>query len=94
MQNLIVYVALIGIMLQGGCSIAQIQHEESTRPFGSSVRLAVRQQTLNPEAGSDAPVVGIDGRYAEKVMEKYHEGPKTKSEDGQSISVMIVEPSR
>lgn len=91
MQNMFVYFALTAIMLQAGCGLTQIQHEESTIPFGSSVRLAVKQQTLNPEAGGDAPVVGLDGRYASKVAEKYHEGPKTKSEDGQSISEIIID---
>ncbi|QJB55237.1 hypothetical protein [Pseudodesulfovibrio sp. zrk46] len=91
MKNMLIHLALIGIMLQAGCSIAQVDHKESTLPFGSSVKLAISQQTLNPEAGTDAPVVGIDGRYAQKVAEKYNEGPRTEAKDGQSISGLIVE---
>ncbi|SOB59734.1 conserved protein of unknown function [Pseudodesulfovibrio profundus] len=90
MQNVLIYLAIIGIMLQAGCSVVQVQHEESSIAFGSSARLAMRQQILNPEAGGDAPVVGIDGRYAETVAEKYLKGPKTKSESGQSISEVII----
>lgn len=89
MNNLSVYVVMGLIIAQAGCS-PMIQHEESTRPFGSSVHLAIRQQIVNPEAGSDAPVVGLDGRYAASVAGTYQEGPKTKAEDGQSISEDIV----
>ncbi len=90
MRNVFIYTAIIGIMLQAGCSVVQIQHEESTIPFGAAARLAVSQQTLNPEAGTDAPVVGLDGVYANTVAEKYQEGPKTDAKDGQSISETIV----
>jgi len=89
MQNLSIYAAIICIMLQAGCAV-MIDHEESTVPFGSSTRLAIRQQTLNPEADSDAPVVGLDGRYAAKVAEKYNEGPRTDPKDGQSVSEIVI----
>lgn len=90
MQNIFVSIAMGLIIAQAGCS-PLIQHEESTRPFGSSVRLAVQQQIVNPEAGSDAPVVGLDGRYAASVAGAYQEGPRTKAEDGQSVSETIVQ---
>ncbi len=89
MQNLTIYLGMFLIVLQAGCS-PLIQHEESTRPFGESARLALRQQILNPEAGTDAPVTGLDGRYAAKVAEKYHEGPVTESKDGMSISEIVI----
>ena len=90
MRNIIIYIAMGLMTLQAGCSLVQIEHEESTLPFGSSARLAVKQQILNPEAGSDAPVVGLDGRYAAKVAEKYNEGPKTEAKDGQSVSEIVI----
>jgi hypothetical protein len=89
MGNFVVYLAVIVIMLQMGCS-PLIQHEESTIPFGSAVRQAVNQQILNPDAGNDAPVVGLDGRYAAKVGAKYNEGPSTKPDQGQSVSELII----
>jgi len=89
MQNVFVYLAILGIMLQAGCS-PLIQHEESTKPFGSSARLALSQQILNPDAGGDAPVVGLDGRYAAEVAKAYQEGPKTDASDGQSVSELII----
>ncbi len=89
MGNLIVYLAVFAIMFQMGCS-PMISHEESTAPFGSSARLALSQQIYNPEAGTDAPVVGIDGRYAAKVGTTYQEGPKTESKTGQSVSEIII----
>lgn len=91
MQNIIVYIALILIMATSGCGIVQTEHEESTVAFGSSVRYAVRQQTLNPEAANDAPVTGLDGRYAAAIAKKYQEGPKTDAKDGQSVSEVIIE---
>lgn len=90
MNNLIVYALLFGIMLQAGCS-PLIQHDESTRPWSSAARQAMRQQIANPEAGTDAPVVGLDGRYASKVAEVYMEGPRTDPDAGQSVSETIIE---
>lgn len=90
MNKFFIYIAMTGIMLQAGCSVLQVQHEESTLPFGHSTRLAVKQQILDPNAGGDAPVVGLDGRYAAKVVEKRHDGPVTKAEDGMSISEVVI----
>lgn len=91
MRNIIVYIALILIMLNSGCGLTQVEHEESTVAFGSSVRYSIRQQTLNPEAANDAPVTGLDGRYAASIAKKYQEGPKTDAKDGQSVSEVIIE---
>lgn len=86
MQNFLIYIAMFIIMLQAGCGTMNTANE-TTPPFGSSVRMAVQSQIANPEAGqSDAPVVGIDGRYAAKVAEKYQSGPREKEEaKGQSL---------
>lgn len=90
MRNVLVYAAVLGIMLQMGCS-PLTRHEESTAPFGTAVSQALNQQILNPEAGTDAPVVGLDGRYAAKVGTTYQEGPKTDSGEGQSVSEIIIQ---
>ncbi len=39
--------------------------------FGDAARLAVAQQTLNPQAGGDAPVNGIDGATARESIGRY-----------------------
>lgn len=90
MQNLLIYIAIVGIMLQAGCG-TMFEAEETTPPFGSSVRMAVRSQTVNPEAGTDAPVVGLDGRYAAKVVEKYQSGPIDKAERQTGSTFGVVE---
>lgn len=90
MQNYLIYLAMIGIMLQAGCgTIYEAKH--TTPPFGSSVSMAIRSQTANPEAGTDAPVVGLDGRYAAKVAEKYQSGPADKKERQGGSQFGVVE---
>lgn len=90
MQNILVYIFILGIMLQAGCG-TMFKAEETTPPFGSSVKMAVSMQTYNPEAGTDAPVVGLDAKYGAKVAEKYHEGPKKKKERGFGSIFGVVE---
>jgi len=90
MQNFLVYLAIVGIMLQAGCG-SMYEVDETTPPFGSSVRMALESQTANPEAGSDAPVVGIDGKYAAKAAEKYQAGPKEKKERASGSTFGVVE---
>nr|WP_287412436.1 hypothetical protein [Pseudodesulfovibrio sp.] len=90
MQNFMIYLAIVGIMLQAGCG-SMYEVDSTTPPFGSSVRMAVKSQTANPEAGSDAPVVGLDGKYAAKVAEKYQSGPKEKKERAYGSMFGVVE---
>ncbi|NDV20698.1 hypothetical protein GO013_14900 [Pseudodesulfovibrio sp. JC047] len=93
MQNLLIYLGMIGIMLQAGCGIMNNVDTSAPR-FGSSVRMALESQRANPEAGSSAPVVGLDGRYAAKAAEKYQAGPKEKK-DRESGSIFgVVEASK
>jgi len=89
MRTFLIITALLGIMLQAGC--AALSTEESTPPFGSSVRMAVRSQTAYPDAGSDEPVIGLDGRYAQKVAERYIAGPKEKDSKSGGGNVSLVE---
>ncbi len=39
--------------------------------FGETVRLTAQQQTLNPNAGGDAPVNGIDGATGRESIGRY-----------------------
>lgn len=40
--------------------------------FGTSVKMATAQQTLNPDASrNDAPVNGLDGRSAREAINRY-----------------------
>jgi len=89
MRTILIITALMGIMLQAGCAASSTA--ESTPPFGSSVRMAVRSQTAYPDAGSDDPVMGLDGRYAQKVAERYVAGPKSKDSQPGGGSVSIIE---
>ena len=92
MQNILIYLAIVGIMLQAGCG-TMFESAHTTPPFGSSVRMAVVSQTANPEAGSDAPVVGLDGRYAAAVGDKYQAGPGEKG-GGKSESSGLAEGTK
>ncbi|WP_147819691.1 hypothetical protein [Salidesulfovibrio onnuriiensis] len=81
------------LFLASGCHLAQVEHAESTAPFGSSTRLAVDQQILNPMPAGTEPVRGMDGKYAQTVMEKYQKGPSSqpqKSSNKESLVDVIV----
>jgi|GEM_PF-2016701 len=82
MQNILIYLALVCIMLQaGGCGVLPTPPGESRTPaFGSSVNTALAEQTANPEAGGDAPVVGLNGRYGAAAAAKYEQGPREKQD--------------
>ncbi|GAB7024486.1 hypothetical protein [Salidesulfovibrio brasiliensis] len=68
-----------------GCGGMQVEHTESTIPFGSSVSHAVEAQKLNPMPAGTDPVTGADGEYALKVLENYQKGPEPSSKDSQSL---------
>ncbi len=74
-----------------GCSIAQVDHEESTPAFGSSVRMAVQNQILNPLPAGTEPVRGADGKYTQAVVEKYQKGPKpdAKRKDTSVVDIIL-----
>ncbi|WP_207264657.1 hypothetical protein [Desulfovibrio sp. Huiquan2017] len=85
MRNILIYIAMVGIMLQAGCG-TMFENDRTSPEFGSSVRMAVASQTANPEAGGDAPVVGIDGQYAAAMVARYQAGPST-ADDSDSGAV-------
>ena len=90
MKRFMIFFALMGMVLQAGCGTAFIA-EETTPPFRSSVNCAIMSQTVNPEAGSDDPVVGMDGVYGSKVMTNYQAGPKKKESGGSGSTAVIME---
>ncbi len=76
-KNYSVFIGLIiVIMFLTGCTYRDANMEawkgdnRLKEDYGNSQRLAISNQTLNPEAGKDLkPVYGFDGRAAEKVVE-------------------------
>ncbi|WP_243544173.1 hypothetical protein [Pseudodesulfovibrio tunisiensis] len=75
MRAITILTMLIGLPVLTACSVMQVEREETTPPFGSSVRSTVQSQYVNPEPAGDAPVTGMDGRYADKVFRNYEKGP-------------------
>lgn len=92
MQNILIYIGMVAIMLQAGCG-TMFDPESGAPAFGSSVRMAVASQTVNPEAGSDAPVAGVDGRYAEAVVKRYQAGP-AKSDGANGSQTTVITESK
>lgn len=77
LRTLLAAVALLPLAaLAQGCALTR-QH---TPEQGYSVGQMLTLQTLNPEAGGTAPVVGLDGKYAEQAMTNYQELPKPNEE--------------
>ncbi len=77
---------IITALLAGCAPLVQEQHLPAQ---GFSVRQAIALQTLNPDAGGTAPVLGLDGRYAQQTIINYQEMPlpakEAESEDLGSV---------
>ncbi len=58
----------LGMVLLSACTPTTPQWD--TR-FGQSVRLSQQQQTIDPTAGGDAPVNGIDGASGREAIVRY-----------------------
>ncbi len=70
--------AALGLMLAialAGTGCASTTPQLDAR-FGQAARLAASQQVLNPSAGGDAPVNGIEGSVARESMIRYRSGFK------------------
>ncbi len=81
------------MFLASGCRAMLVEHHESTVPQGSSVHMAVENQILNPMPAGTEPVRGMDGKYAQSVIEKYQKGPTSepqKSSSKESLVDVIV----
>lgn len=70
---------LVIVMLLGGCNIFESRLEKD---YGNSHRLAIENQTLNPEAEKNLePVYGIDGKTANIIVEGFQKGFKDRSRE-------------
>lgn len=90
MKKIQISFVIMGALLLSGCG-SLYEGTPSTPEFGSSVRMAIASQTVNPEAGTDAPIVGIDGRYAAAAAENYQSGPKDRKERESTSTFGVVE---
>ncbi len=76
----------LAICLCAAMGCAELQPQQPENHFGESVRSFVHNQKLHPEPARPLdPVVGIDGRYAEKAMENYQNAPGSEAEKQKQI---------
>lgn len=70
-SHLIAFViGMTAVLLFGGCASNRLEND-----YGTSYKLAVMNQTLNPDAEKNLrPVEGIDGQTSQKILDKYHTG--------------------
>ena len=62
-------IALAAVCLLSACAQTSPQFDAN---FGNTVRAAVAQQTLNPDASANtAPISGMDGRAAREAVDRY-----------------------
>ncbi len=70
---------LVIVMLLGGCTVFESRLEKD---YGNSHRLAIVNQTLNPEAEKNLePVYGIDGNTADIIVESFQKGFEERSRE-------------
>jgi hypothetical protein len=63
-------IGMIAVILLSGCASNRLEND-----FGTSYKLALMNQELNPEAEKNLkPVEGIDEQAGQKILEKYHTG--------------------
>jgi hypothetical protein len=66
---LLMLIPAVASMLLAGC--AEVSRVEMD--YGTSFKLSKFNQTLNPDAEKNLdPVVGLDGKAVDKIMERYH----------------------
>ena len=77
MAGFVCFWGVVGVIAVALLSCAGPSPSRLQMDFGTSAKLAVVNQTLDPEAGKNLePVMGMDGKAAEGAMEKYREGFK------------------
>ena len=62
--------AILFTALLTGCAYSSFAPNYDAR-FGDAVRAARQAQTLNPSAGSQPPVMGLEGSSAHEAMQRY-----------------------
>ena len=79
---------LVIVMLIGGCTAFESRLEKD---YGNSHRLAIVNQTLNPEAEKNLePVYGIDGKTANIIVESFQKGFEDRSPEPEYPLNVIV----
>ena len=79
---------LVIVMLLGGCNVFESRLEKD---YGNSHRLAIVNQTLNPEAEKNLePVYGIDGNTANVIVEGFQKGFEDRSPEPEYPLNIIV----
>lgn len=67
------------VILLVGCTVSESRLEKD---YGNSHRLAIVNQTLNPEAEKNLePVYGIDGKTTNIIVESFQKGFEERSRD-------------
>ncbi|OPY83155.1 MAG: hypothetical protein A4E65_00670 [Syntrophorhabdus sp. PtaU1.Bin153] len=65
--TIIALIIMIGTFF-GGCTTSRVEMD-----YGTSYKIAKFNQTFDPDAEKNLdPVLGIDGRAAEKIMDNYY----------------------
>ena len=76
------------VMLLGGCTVFESRLEKD---YGNSHRLAIVNQTLNPEAEKNLePVYGIDGKTANIIVEGFQKGFEVRKREPECPLNVIV----
>lgn len=76
------------VMLLGGCTVFESRLEKD---YGNSHRLAIVNQTLNPEAEKNLePVSGIDGKTANIIVEGFQKGFEVRKREPEFPLNVIV----
>jgi hypothetical protein len=69
-KYLVIMTLILGLFTYAGC--ASTSSSELTTNWGTSVAKAKSNQILNHEASKNLdPVVGVDGKSAEKILQRY-----------------------
>lgn len=74
-------------LLLAGCVQTTPQWDSQ---FGESVRLAQQQQVLNPAAGGDAPVNGIEGITGRETVTRYRNSFKEPQPASNSFTIGVA----
>jgi hypothetical protein len=99
MLSRIAIIALAALLMIGfvGCykgnTVNPLQQESLLdQNWGRSFEAAKHNQTLNPDADKNlAPVEGIDGPAAERIMREYTEGGKQKPQQSGGFGVINIQ---
>ena len=73
------------------CLLVGCAAETAPTPLGQCVRRAVAAQILDPAAGGNEPVAGLDGPAGQQVLAGYREGfaPEKKDQGGDVFSRLL-----